>query len=542
MRADVDWYRFDIEYDAVSDDDPNILRHLSAIFDVDYADGFARANTNLWVFDDFGQLVLIGGDSDTLDDRPISGEHLTDDLSRGSVGALDPFIGPVELPELQSAAGARRSYYVAISSNAQIPQEMQQYLVATPTNPLIRLEPVDSVNRIAEDRIADPYNYTTAEAPTVPVLFGVDDEVTLFVPDGSELKDGESFTLTNAAGNSMTYEFDADGQVTSGRVAIPFMFEDTAGEIEAQVVEVLYQNLPDPVNPQALLQGPTKDSPLIYSSLSVYDDGLGRVTMTEYVSVYTLLNEITTTDPFTNQLQTTTIERSSYRWQDPQVRQAPAPGEAEVTVYVSRPAVTDFTLGDVTMFVTQPGFVNRTELLSVDAFTGQQETSVGAFGAYVQDVAMHPRGALPAVGNGGGLFAYSIPQRYPYDDDRTGGYWQVNPSLNTPANLGEEIEDDGIETYEEDITDPGTEIRAGADEDGVGIRFNALTFSKEEVDNTVRGFAIGNRGDVYDLGGGQFISGAYGIPNPTNLLFEFNPNTGEAINPQGTMTRMTPNC
>ena len=58
--------------------------------------------------------------------------------------------------------------------------------------------------------------YTTAEAPTVPVLFGEDDAVTLFIPAGSQLKDGESFTVTNAAGASMTYEFDADGAVHAG--------------------------------------------------------------------------------------------------------------------------------------------------------------------------------------------------------------------------------------------------------------------------------------------------------------------------------------
>ena len=77
---------------------------------------------------------------------------------------------------------------------------------------------------------------------------------------------------------------------------------------------------------------------------------------------------------------------------------------------------------------------------------------------------MHPRGALPAVGNGGGLFAYSIPQTVPRDDTTTGNYWQINPGLNTPANLGEELEDDEIETYEEDPANPGTEIRSARHE------------------------------------------------------------------------------
>ena len=174
---------------------------------------------------------------------------------------------------------------------------------------------------------------------------------------------------------------------------------------------------------------------------------------------------------------------------------------------------------------------------SVDAFTGAQEVRIGAFGATVGDIAMHPRGALPAVGNGGGLFGYSIPDLYPYDDDTTGNYWQINPGLNTPANLGEALEDDGIETYEEDPANPGTEIRSDAGtKAGVGIDFNAITFSGQQqgLSNNVQGFAIGNRGDTYvSPVTGQSYSSAYGIPNPANLLFEFNPNTGTAINPQG---------
>jgi len=225
--GDVDWYQFDVRYDAVQNDDPDAPQTASLVFDIDYADGFARANTNLWVFNAAGQLVLVGRDSDTLDDRPVNSADLTSDLSRGSVGSLDPFIGPVHMPAASGLAAGR--YYVAVSSNARIPEELQQFLVAAPTNPLVRLEPVNSINRIVEDRIAAIGNYTTASAPTVPVLFGAADIVTLFIPAGSRLNDGESFTITNAAGGTMTYEFDADGVVRPGRVAIPFSYSDTAG-------------------------------------------------------------------------------------------------------------------------------------------------------------------------------------------------------------------------------------------------------------------------------------------------------------------------
>jgi hypothetical protein len=93
------------------------------VFDVDYADGFARANTNLWVFDSQGRLVLLGADSDTPEDRPASLDAAISDLSRGSVGGLDPYIGTVELPADGFVPG---QYFVAVSSNAQVPQELGQ--------------------------------------------------------------------------------------------------------------------------------------------------------------------------------------------------------------------------------------------------------------------------------------------------------------------------------------------------------------------------------------------------------------------------------
>ena len=150
---------------------------LSAVFDMDYADGYARANTNLWVFDDSGQLVLIGGDSNTLDDRPIGRRP----LDGRSVAGLGRGPGPVHRPRRdagESVNGLRRRYYVAVSSNAQFRRKWSSSSWLRRPIPLVRLEPVNSVNRIAEDHIATTGNYTTAEAPTVPVLFGGDDVVT----------------------------------------------------------------------------------------------------------------------------------------------------------------------------------------------------------------------------------------------------------------------------------------------------------------------------------------------------------------------------
>ncbi len=46
-------------------------------------------------------------------------------------------------------------YFVAISSNLQLPNPLDQTFNAASASPLVRLEPVDSVNRIVEDHIGD---------------------------------------------------------------------------------------------------------------------------------------------------------------------------------------------------------------------------------------------------------------------------------------------------------------------------------------------------------------------------------------------------
>jgi len=70
-----------------------------------------------------------------------------------------------------------------------------------------------------------------------------------FKPDNTAINalganNGESFTVTDAAGASMTYEFDADGKFTPGRVAIPFAFDDTATDIGVAAADAVSQNPP----------------------------------------------------------------------------------------------------------------------------------------------------------------------------------------------------------------------------------------------------------------------------------------------------------
>ncbi len=159
--ADVDLYSFSVNRNLTQGGSNT---HVSTVFDIDYADGLGRPDTTLWVYrvDTAGNptLVLIGTDSSIADDRsaPEQGSDL-DALSRGSVGARDPFIGAAELP-----AG---NYVVAVSNNSRMAVAMQQYQTAAAANPLIRLEPVNSVNRLFVDRVGGTSADTAAAAPVL---------------------------------------------------------------------------------------------------------------------------------------------------------------------------------------------------------------------------------------------------------------------------------------------------------------------------------------------------------------------------------------
>ncbi len=159
--TDVDWYRFSINYDNITPD--NAALFLSTVFDLDYADNFARADMALYVFNAAGQLIMTGGDSNIADDQSgRTQSNDTGDLSRGSAGSNDPYIGAAELAE--------GDYFVAVSNQQRVPEPLSQFFQSGSNNPLLRLEPIPSVQRIVEDRI-DFSGGGTASAPIVPVLF-----------------------------------------------------------------------------------------------------------------------------------------------------------------------------------------------------------------------------------------------------------------------------------------------------------------------------------------------------------------------------------
>lgn len=135
---------------------------VSVVFDLDFADGQSRANTTIAVYDSDNQLVLIGRDSNVLDDQQNELDGDTADvLSRGSYGHLDAYIGPVELNP--------GNYTMQVFANDSVPSAIGGYLTDTGAN-LVRLEPVDTVQRVAEERFGNNDTITTGSAPIVDLF------------------------------------------------------------------------------------------------------------------------------------------------------------------------------------------------------------------------------------------------------------------------------------------------------------------------------------------------------------------------------------
>ena len=171
--ADVDWYRFNVNGNGLQgnvDDDPDPDASSgnlwSMTFDMDYADGLGRANTSIYIYDENGNLVAFSGDSNVADDQPQPNvDSKLEDLSRGSLGVTDPLIGPISLLE--------GTYFAAVTTNQVVSAETNQFLVAGAANPHFRLEPVTSVNRIAEDHlnVQGAAGHTTFENSEIRDLF-----------------------------------------------------------------------------------------------------------------------------------------------------------------------------------------------------------------------------------------------------------------------------------------------------------------------------------------------------------------------------------
>jgi hypothetical protein len=162
--GDVDWYRFELNLDKIQGRGSPQQMLYSMVFDLDYANGLGRANAVINVFNEDGRLILTNRNSNVADDQalpqPRNAQDTyfnTRDLSRGSVGTADPFIGPVYMPMGVASggsafpAGGTRTYFVAVSTDARVPVQYEQFFTPLPANPLVRFQPLDSVKRIVED-------------------------------------------------------------------------------------------------------------------------------------------------------------------------------------------------------------------------------------------------------------------------------------------------------------------------------------------------------------------------------------------------------
>ncbi|QDV66810.1 hypothetical protein Poly24_04980 [Rosistilla carotiformis] len=167
--TDVDWFEFSI---SGSTTQSGLQNYVSTVFDLDYADGLGRGDFSIWVFDQNGQLILTGLDSNVADDQP--GNPNSPDftsLSRGSTGTADPYIGAVELSAQGNGTVDSQTYYVAISGLNNMPSVLDQFTTAAATNPLVRLEPIESLVRIAEDHVSTIGGSTYAPTALQSLLF-----------------------------------------------------------------------------------------------------------------------------------------------------------------------------------------------------------------------------------------------------------------------------------------------------------------------------------------------------------------------------------
>ena len=152
--TDVRWYTFSVDYAGIQSIGGvnGGAKTWATVLDIDYADGF-RGDLTMSVYDTAGNLIYVSRDSNVADDQPGAGQgNDFKDTSRGSVGKLDPFLGTVQLPAGSTPTTPTR-YYVAITSNAQLPAAMDGTFRSGVTNALVRLEPVNSVQRVVEDHI-----------------------------------------------------------------------------------------------------------------------------------------------------------------------------------------------------------------------------------------------------------------------------------------------------------------------------------------------------------------------------------------------------
>ncbi|WP_417386550.1 Ig-like domain-containing protein [Gimesia sp.] len=252
-EGEVDLYEFEITFEDLqgAEDVNDGGKTWATVFDIDYADGLGRADTTLSVFDSNGRLIFVSRESNVADDQPGIGQGAdADDLTRGSFGTLDPFIGSVQLPE----AGR---YYVAVTSNTRLASSLQSTYNGSNSNAQVRLEPINSLQRIVEDHIGSQgyssngvdiepdtqlFDITDSEIDTHVTGFDLSD-VVLFTTNGLNLS-----TMDPQYGNIETSIGNVTGVDSTHQISDIVMRSDGRlfGIINNQLIEIDSSgNLPD---------------------------------------------------------------------------------------------------------------------------------------------------------------------------------------------------------------------------------------------------------------------------------------------------------
>lgn len=403
--SDVDWYQFEVGYEKLTRDSAALL--FSTVFDVDYSDGAARANTAIYVFNEFGELILVGTDSNIADDQPGIDTDFSD-LSRGSFDTGDPFIGAAELSE--------GTYFVALSNQSLEPSQLDQFSNPDSINPLLRLEPVDSVKRIVEDRI---YRETA--------LGVVDDTGNYFIDANGNA------TLISTSGVSLITE----EPITK-----------TTGEVIPTGSLLSIQG--------GVIQRDDNGDPIV---IGVAGGGT-----------------------------------------------ASAP---EVPVLFDGDSIIDYSFDDVLLYVN-----TGNTLTVVNPFTGEQYlpgSSLGTFGGeIISDVAFRANGEL---------FGYTdnIPPL-----DATTEYVRIDTSTAALTTVGTP----GITTFHLTNLDPTNLVLDTNSDDGIQVEAIAIG----EFLGAEDGFFVGNRPDPTRLG----------LQYTTNILYDFDDETGQVTGPTYDRSRAAP--
>ncbi|MCR9293841.1 MAG: PPC domain-containing protein, partial [bacterium] len=187
----------------------------------------------------------------------------------------------------------------------------------------------------------------------------------------------------------------------------------------------------------------------------------------------------------------------------------------------------DFTLNDITLYVSRDVGQEQTNLYIVNPFTGEVRNQVGRGGFDVQDIDFRPNGNLRAFDR---VIETNIGGNVDRDDLMD--YIDIDWGTGAFTDIG----DLGLDTTYLDVT---ANPPAAADADD-GFNVEAITFTT--FGGQERGFIIGNRptppGEIPSYSATRFIdsnnpAGFPGFTRPnitnfTNVIYEFDENTGVA--------------